>query len=120
MTAAISFLPGVTTVIARLTDGLGPASDWLGHGRPGALVQRLFDGDEAPVGPTRVVCPFCGETYPAPRNRCSSCSGLPVVAPDDTQVYETVLAPCGPSCGRAGSGRASARASPSNDLLRVE
>lgn len=78
-------------------------SDWIRRTLPGALVHRLFDGD-ASTPPIRAVCPFCSETYPDPRERCSNCGGLPVVAPEDTRVYEAVMAPRGPNCERPGRG----------------
>lgn len=58
----------------------------------------------ATVG-SRAVCPFCGRGYDEPRQRCTACGGLPVVAMDDRRVYDTVLAECGPGCGRVAGQR---------------
>lgn len=73
--------------------------DWLRRRVPAALLDWLpADSTAAPASPVRAICPFCGQTYAEPRQRCATCGGLPVVEPEDTRVYETVLGPCGSAC----------------------
>lgn len=105
MTVAVTLGPEFASALARRVAGHGRGSDWLRRTLPGALVHRLFDVDASTSPPIRAVCPFCSETYPEPRDRCSTCGGLPVVAPEDTRVYEAVIAPCGPDCERSTAGR---------------
>lgn len=62
------------------------------------VTERVVESITAPPDPAiEVVCPFCGRGYGEPRDSCDACGGLPVVSPDDRQVYETVLASCGPA-----------------------
>lgn len=108
MTTAVSFDREFTSALARRAAGHEWDSDWLRLCLPRALVRRLSEGGDASLGSTRGLCPFCGESYAETSQRCSTCGGLPVVAPENTRVYEIVLALCGPGCEYYGIGRESA------------
>lgn len=46
--------------------------------------------------PPAAVCPFCGATHDQVSPTCGSCGGCPVVAVDETAVFERVQPMCGP------------------------
>lgn len=78
-----------------------PGTGWLGRRVAAVAAARRRDADEASAGVrTRAVCPFCGRSYDEPRQRCGACGSLPVVRRHDRQVYDAVLANCGPDCDR--------------------
>lgn len=78
-----------------------PGTGWLGRRVTAVAAAWRRDADDASAGErTRGVCPFCGRSYEERRQRCGACGSLPVVAPDDRQVYDAVLANCGPDCDR--------------------